>query len=258
MKLQDRRQQIIDRLIEAGTVALDDLARQFGVSKMTIHRDLDDLAAAGMLRKLRGGATIESSLQFEADYRFRERRDRPEKARIAHAAAGLVEPGMTVLINDGSTAAILAEMLARRRDLTVITNNLAAINTLAGAPGVTLLALGGAYSRKFNGFFGVIAEEALARLRADIAFVSTPAILGGACYHMDDAVTRTKRQMIRAAGRACLLADQSKFGRSALHHLADLGEFAAVITGAAPAPPHADALEEAGTRLIIATEEPAS
>lgn len=95
-----------------------------------------------MLRKLRGGATIGSSQQFEADYRYRARRDGPEKRRIARAAAGLVEPGMTVLVNDGSTAAILAELLADRRPSTVITNNLAAITALAGAPGITLLALG--------------------------------------------------------------------------------------------------------------------
>ena len=63
MKLDDRRRDIVDLLVEEGTVSLDDLAARFAVSKMTIHRDLDDLEAEGLLRKVRGGATIEASGQ---------------------------------------------------------------------------------------------------------------------------------------------------------------------------------------------------
>lgn len=257
MKLDDRRQEIIDLLMESGTVALDDLAARFGVSKMTIHRDLDDLEAAGMLRKVRGGASIESSLQFESDYRYRERREPDEKRRIAAAAAQLVEPGMTVLINDGSTAGLLAELLADIRPLTVITNNMAVIETLKDASGITLLALGGLYSRKFNGFFGIVTEESLSRLRADIAFISTPAVTGTTCFHMDHDVVRAKRLMIAAGTRAYLLVDHQKFGRTALHHLADLTAFAAVITGAPLPPPHAAPLADAGIPLILAEQDPA-
>lgn len=112
--------------------------------------------------------------------------------------------------------------------------------------------------QKFNGFSGVLAEEGLTRLRVDIAFVSTPAILGTACFHMDEAVVRTKRRVIRAGARAVLLADHRKFGRGAPHHMAGLGDFAAVITGAPLADDHAGSLSDAGTRLIIATEDRAA
>lgn len=256
MKLEDRRQEIIDLLMEAGTVALDDLAMRFGVSKMTIHRDLDDLEAAGMLRKVRGGASIESNLQFESDYRYRERREPDEKRRIAATAAALIEPGMTVLINDGSTAGLLAERLVDMRLLTVITNNCAVFETLKDASGVTLLTLGGVYSKKFNGFFGIVTEESLSRLRADIAFVSTPAVNGTTCYHMDHDVVRAKRLMISAGSRAYLLVDHQKFGRTALHHLADLSAFAGVITGVPLPPHHATPLTDAGIPLILAQQEP--
>ena len=66
----------------------------------------------------------------------------------------------------------------RSGPLTVITNNAAIIDALKGEAGITLIAFGGIYSAKFNGFFGVVTEEALARLRADIAFISTPAVQG--------------------------------------------------------------------------------
>src|SRR5690606_14481413 len=72
MKRDERRQAIMDQLIEARAVDLDDLATRFAVSKMTIHRDLDDLEQAGLLRKVRGGATIETGTQFESDFRIRE------------------------------------------------------------------------------------------------------------------------------------------------------------------------------------------
>lgn len=256
MKLESRRQEIIDLLMETGSVSLEDLAARFGVSKMTIHRDLDELEAAGLLRKVRGGASIETSLQFESDYRFRERRETEAKRRIAQAAADLIEPGMTVLINDGTTAGILAELLVDKRPLSVISNNMAVIQRLLDVSGITLLALGGNYSRKFNGFFGIVTEEALMRLRADIAFISTPAIQGAACYHMDHEVVRSKRLMISAGSRAILMADHQKFGRTALHHLAPLADFEAVITDTPLPKDQAGPLADAGTRIIVAKDRP--
>lgn len=255
MKMDNRRQQIVELLMEAGSVSLDELAQRFSVSKMTIHRDLDDLENAGMLRKVRGGAAIETSLQFESDYRYRERRDTEEKRQIALAAANLIEPGMTVLINDGTTAGFLAELLPERGPLTVITNNMAAITSLWNANGITLLALGGTYSRKFNGFFGLVTEESLARLRADVSFISAPAVSGTTCFHMDHEVVRTKRLMIACGGRSYLLADHQKFGRTALHHMANLSEFEAIITGAALASDISTSLSNAGIGIISAGQE---
>ena len=155
-------------LVEHGSATLEALAEHFGVSKMTIHRDLDALEAEGRLRKLRGGATLESSGQFESDFRYRARMAGEEKARIAQHAAGFVEPGMSVMVDDGSTSQALAPHLAAIRPLTVITNNLGLISDLSGKPGIELIALGGNYASKFNGFFGVLTETALRDLRADI------------------------------------------------------------------------------------------
>ena len=255
MKLEDRRQEIIEVLVQEGSASLDALSQRFGVSKMTIHRDLDDLEAAGLLRKVRGGATIEASSQFESDFRYRERRAVEEKRRIARAAADYVEPGMSVMVDDGSTSQLLAPHLAECRPLTVITNNLSVIEQLSGESGVTLIALGGTYSKKFNGFFGIVTEDNLAGLRADMAFVSSSAIDGLSAFHQDQEVVQVKRQMIRSASRRYLLADHAKFGRTALHFLADLDAFDGVVTGAAPGPATGRALRERGIRLHIVEGE---
>ena len=252
MKSGDRRDGIMDWLLQAGTVTVDDLAARFAVSRMTIHRDLDELEASGFLHKVRGGASVQSSARFESDYRYRQKVAAEEKERIAIAAAGLVEPGQTVIIDDGSTSGRVAAHLVDLKPLTVITNNLGVIGQLAGVAGINLIALGGSYSKKFNGFFGILADEALRALHADIAFLSSSAIHGAAAFHQEQEAVQTKRLMIAAAERACLLVDHGKFEKRALHFLADLSAFSAVITGGPLAGDVAEKLRQANANLVIA------
>lgn len=255
MKREERRQLIVNLLVENKTVDLDDLSDRFDVSKMTIHRDLDELEHAGVLRKVRGGATIDSGTQFESDFRIRERQDADAKLAMASRALDLVEPGMTVMINDGSMAALLGEMLLEKRPLTLITYNAAIMERVKGESGITLIAIGGIYSPKFNAYLGVVTEEALSRLRADIAFVSTPAVSGRLAYHMDDNVVRAKRAMMASAAKRCLLVNHQRIGHTALHVLADLADFDTIITDSSPAADASAAFIQAGITLTIATQQ---
>jgi DeoR/GlpR family transcriptional regulator of sugar metabolism len=252
MRREDRKQKIMDLLVSQGAVDLDELALLFGVSKMTIHRDLDDLEAAGVMRKIRGGGTIEAGTQFESDFRFRAQQDHEAKNTMAKAALALVEPGMTVMVNDGSMAAILGARLIEKRPLTVITNNAAVMDALKDESGITLIGTGGTYSAKFNGYFGMVTEMALSALRADIAFVSAPAVLGLEVFHMDESVVRAKRAMMNSGAKTYLLVHHGRFGRTALHKFADLAEFDGVITDAQPEQAIIDELNQAGLPLSVA------
>ncbi|MFP8965189.1 DeoR/GlpR family DNA-binding transcription regulator [Pokkaliibacter sp. CJK22405] len=251
MKRDERQQAIMDLLVEHGAVDLEELSQRFEVTRMTVHRDLDELEQSGLLRKVRGGATIEAGTQFESDFRFREKKDTGAKEAMATRALELIEPGMTVMVNDGSMAAVLGEKLKEKRPLTVITNNAAVIDCLKAETGIRLIALGGAYSAKYNGFFGVVTEASLRQLRADVAFLSSPAVSGTSVFHMDDEVVRAKRAMMASAARTCLLINHNRFGRTALHVLADLSEFDTVITDKAPADDARAALEKAGIELTL-------
>lgn len=253
MKRDERRQAILDLLVSEGAVDLDDLAQRFSVSKMTVHRDLDDLEGLGMLRKIRGGATIEAGTQFESDFRFRELQGTAAKQAMARHALQHVEPGMTVLVNDGSTAAVLGKALRELRPLTVITNNGAVIDALKEQAGITLIALGGIFSSKYNGYFGKVTEDALRGLRADIAFVSVPAVMGTEVFHMDEAVVRSKRAMMDAATATYLLVSHTRFEHQALHKFAELDEFTSVITDQIPAADVATQLDKSGIKLAIAS-----
>lgn len=256
MKRDERQNAIMDLLVAEGEVELDTLADSFAVSKMTIHRDLDELEGAGLLRKMRGGATIRSGTQFESDFRLRERQGAVAKSAMAETALKLIEPGMTVMINDGSMAAVLSQKLIAKRPLTVITNNAAVIDALKAESGIKVIALGGVYSSKYNAFLGRITEDALAQLRADIAFISSPAVYALEVFHMDEAVVGTKRAMMAQARRCCLLVNHARFGHAALHKLADLSEFDHIITDRLPEPDACAALEQAGLKLTISgTEE---
>ncbi|ROU03463.1 DeoR/GlpR family DNA-binding transcription regulator [Histidinibacterium lentulum] len=258
MKRDERQHCIMDVLVADGEVQLEALALRFDVSRMTIHRDLDELEAAGVLRKIRGGATIRSGTRFESDFRFRERQGAEAKAAMARAALELIEPGMTVMINDGSMAAVLGRMVPGKRPLTVITNNVAILEALQGEAGITLIAIGGVYSQKYNAYLGSLAEEALAGLRADLAFLSSPAVAGLEVFHMDDSVARCKRAMIRQADECCLAVNHGRFGQAALYRLAALSEFRHIITDGAPPPEVRAELEGAGLSLTIARAQEAA
>jgi DeoR/GlpR family transcriptional regulator of sugar metabolism len=159
------------------------------------------------------------------------------------------------MVNDGSMAAVLGEMLLQKRPLTLITNNAAIMERLKAETGITLIALGGIYSAKFNAYLGVVTEEALSRLRADIAFISTPAVSGRLAYHMDDNVVRAKRAMMASSGRACLLVNHQRIGHTALHVMADLADFDAVITDSAPDAAVMEEFDRSGIPLTVASRQ---
>lgn len=249
MRATERRQAIMAMLLGRGTATVDELAAQFSVSKMTVHRDLDALQSDGLLRKVRGGATLQPNAQFESDYRYRQTQSVADKRRIAEAAAELIEPGQTVIIDDSTTAGTLVDHVSGRLPLTVITNNVTVVNTLAGTAGLEIICLGGNYSSRFHAFLGLGCEDALRSLRADVAFLSASSVHDGRVFHQNQEVVQTKRLMLAAADVSHLLVDPSKFGRPALHLVSQLAVFDSVITSEAPPETQAIAVATSGVRL---------
>ena len=109
MKREERQQLIVNLLVENKTVDLDDLADRFIVSKMTIHRDLDDLEQAGVLRKVRGGATIDAGTQFESDFRIRERQGHEAKVELVAPMDGRKRFQGVIAAVDGDTVHLDSE-----------------------------------------------------------------------------------------------------------------------------------------------------
>ncbi|WP_158886958.1 DeoR/GlpR family DNA-binding transcription regulator [Amycolatopsis anabasis] len=226
---RERRDRIRDRVLELGSVRIDDLAAELAVSPMTIHRDLDRLAEQGWLRKVRGAATAEQSALFESNVRYRMAEQEAAKARLADAATRQLERGQAIVLDDSTTCLHLAERLPEFAPMTVITNFLAVVNRLAGESGIELISLGGTYFPPYDAFLGMSTADAARPLRADVLFMSTSAITEGYCYHQSEEEILVKRALMGAAGRRILLADHTKFRKRALYRLAALTEFDLVI-----------------------------
>ena len=225
-----RRRALAEHVLSAGSVSAADLADLFGVSLMTIHRDLDELERQGIVRKYRGGVTAQPSGVFESNVAYRMKSMRAAKDAIAEHAAGLVEPGMAVMLDDSTTALALARRLVGITPLTVVTNFLEIINLLAKEQDIRLMALGGDYDPLHDSFLGMSCADAISSLRVDLCFVSTSAVSAGFAYHQEQHIVSVKRAMLDAAARSVLLVDHTKLGRVALHRVAPLSVFDRVVT----------------------------
>lgn len=224
-----RQERITEHIVTHRSASIPELAELCGVSEMTIYRDVERLERRGVVRKFHGGVTAQPSGVFESNVAYRRATMTEQKAAIAARAREIVEPGMSVLLDDATTTLALAKLLGEITPLTVATNYLEAMTLLARFDGINLIALGGDYDRTHDSFTGTACVDAIDGLRVDIAFVSVSAVSGGSVYHQEQRVVAVKRAMLRAARRRVLLLDHTKLGRDALYRLAPLSEFELVI-----------------------------
>jgi DeoR/GlpR family transcriptional regulator of sugar metabolism len=228
-----RRNAVLELLLEQEKVTVRDLVDRFDVSAMTVHRDLDALEARGVLRKVRGGATMQPTAVYEGSLAFRLGEQRDAKEAIARQAARRVTPGSSVVLDDSTTALAMLPHLALITQLTLVTNFVSIVEELSQSTdnSVTLIAIGGAYNHKYHAFGGVLAERALADLRVDLCFVSVAAIdiPRAGTFHQEADQAVIKRAMTEIADESVLLADATKFSKRALHRVVDIGRFDAAV-----------------------------
>ncbi|MES9522251.1 DeoR/GlpR family DNA-binding transcription regulator [Streptomyces capoamus] len=248
-----RQAAVAELVLARGSAGAAELAERFGVSLMTIHRDLDELERQGVVRKFRGGVTAQPSGVFESNVQYRLKTMRPQKAALAERALRYIEPGTAVLLDDSTSALELARLLRLGgiTPLTVVTNFLEVVNLLAGRRGIRLLALGGDYDPLHSSFLGVSCVEAVGRLRVDVGFVSTSGVHGGHAYHQEQHIVSVKRAMLDIAARNVLLADHTKLGRVALHQVAPLSRFDLLLVDDGAAPEALRDLEEHAVRYEV-------
>jgi DeoR/GlpR family transcriptional regulator of sugar metabolism len=252
-----RQERIAEYVLSRSFVRIQELTDLFKVSLMTIHRDLDELEAQGILRKVRGGATALPSSLFESDVRYRLNVAVREKEAIARLAASLIEPGQAVLLDASTTTLALSKLLPRVGPLTVITNCLSILQELSKVRGIRLIVLGGDFLPHHDAFAGLLTEQAIMSLHADLLFMSVPALSGNIIYHPEEELVKVKRAMLASANKRILLLDHTKFGKTALHRLAALQEFDRVIVDAGVEEAQLNELREAHVPVDIAPlEEP--
>ncbi len=248
MLAQERRELILQTVRNGRSAEVVELAQRFEVSEMTVRRDLARLAREGKLTRVHGGAMGDPEPPFAqiAVERLEEKR------RIGRAAAALVTNGQTVIVDVGTTTLQLARLL-RGRELTVVTSNLAVIEELLPDPRIELVVLGGVVRRNYQSLVGMLAEDALRQLSADIAFLGASGIREDLSV-MDTTMVEVpiKRGMISASRRAVLLVDAAKFRMHGSVRICGADELDAVVTDATVEEPGVSALVQAGVEVVYA------
>jgi DeoR/GlpR family transcriptional regulator of sugar metabolism len=248
-KIPAQRRQEMLRAVRSGSTHVTELAVNFGVSEMTVRRDLRELARAGKVERVRGGAV---NAGWEPPFEQTAVERLGAKDRVGAAAAALVEDGQTVMVDIGTTTLQAARHL-HGRDLTVVTTSLAVYEELATDPVVELVLPGGIVRRNYRSLVGVLAEDSLRQLKADVLFLGTSGVDAElAVWDTTMVEVPIKRAMIAAADRVVLLADAEKFSMGGIVRVCEAGAIDHVVTDDALAPAARAAIDEAGIEVTIA------
>jgi DeoR family glycerol-3-phosphate regulon repressor len=234
MHQSHRHAEIIELLQSNGVCSIAELAERFAVSEETVRRDVRQLESEGRALKVHGGVKL-AGQDGEAAYQLRIAENAPLKRRIAQQAARLVDEGMTILIDSGTTSYWLARALVGVKNLTVVTNAIEVARVLGGRHGARLYLGGGELNDDYGSCFGLETQTFMRRFTPDVAFFSIGAIdakLGLLDFHLPEA--ELKRSVAPLARKIVLLADSTKYARPGLIHVFDFAEIDTFVTDAAP------------------------
>jgi DeoR/GlpR family transcriptional regulator of sugar metabolism len=216
---QERQHAILQRLREQGRVVAVELAAIFGVSEDSIRRDLRELAAQGLCRRVYGGALPPTPTFAPLPQRQNEHPAR--KRALAQAAVALVQPGQVLLLDASSTNSAIATALPERQRLTVVTNAPDIAERLMTREGFEILLIGGRIDPHIGGTVGAQAMEQLARVRADLCFPGACAVdAERGLWGVDSEESLFKRAMIAASSESVVVAMNDKLGAQAAYQVA--------------------------------------
>ncbi|RJX67149.1 DeoR/GlpR transcriptional regulator [Vibrio sinensis] len=261
MNIRSRRDKIIQLLSEQGSVEVKDLASRLATSLVTVRSDLSSLEKEGKLQRFFGGAKLPDTthtlkdknqkFDFELDVSQRYKINDTAKTRIARKAAEMVPSNATVIIDSGSTTHLLARELAKKGNLTVITNNLAAASSLVCVNSITLALSGGIYRSVSQSIHGQKAEQFFDGIYADIAFIGADGLdpeRGITTFNEGYNVTQV---MAQCAKLIFILADSSKLSRSGFNEVLAPEQLQTIITDSEIPQSVIDRFEEKGISVIV-------
>ncbi|WP_086851906.1 DeoR/GlpR family DNA-binding transcription regulator [Amycolatopsis kentuckyensis] len=231
MLVGERRELLLARLAADGKVLAKDVAAELGVSEDSIRRDLRDLATAGLCQRVYGGALPVSPAV--ADYASRRDIARDGKARVANAAAALVRPGSTVILDGGTTTLAVAEALPEDLEATVVTHSPTVAVALLGHRGIEVFLLGGRLFRHSAVTCGAAAAEAAQSISADVFLLGVTGVHPEAGLTTGDAdEAAMKRTLARRAADTYVLASAEKLGAASRFTVLPFADVAGIVTDA--------------------------
>lgn len=251
-----RQVEIVDVIRRNGKVSVEDLAARFDVTLQTIRRDLTELADAGKVQRVHGGAVLPSDTVNIA-YEQRRNLNFAGKSAIAKACAQAIPDNCTVFLNLGTTTEAVAGELMRHRGLLVVTNNMNVANMLKGTDDCTVILTGGTLRRSDGGLVGNLTTDIIERFKFDYAIVGCSSLdEDGDFLDYDLQEVQVSRCIIGQSRRVFLVADHNKFLRRAPARIASLMDIDHFFTDKPLPKELAASCRDWGTNVVVVTPEP--
>jgi DeoR family glycerol-3-phosphate regulon repressor len=236
-----------------GSVTVEQLADQLGVTLQTVRRDVQRLADEGLLTRFHGGVRVPGSTVENMAYPQREILNAEGKARIARAVAAALPHGCSLILNIGTTTEAIARALMQHTGLRVITNNLNVAAILSANPNCEVIVVGGVVRGRDQGIVGEAAVDFIRQFKVDIALIGISAIESdGSLRDFDYREVKVSQTIISHAREVWVAADSSKFNRPAMVEVAQLSQIDRLFSDALPPDPFVELMAQAQVRFELA------
>lgn len=249
-----RMKEIENILNEKGNVIISSLSKLFRVSEETIRRDLDKLEKNNVLKRVRGGAFLQSDSDKQVPLEIREQIYLTEKQKIADKCMEFINDGDTIMIDSSTTALYVAQNInIRKMKVTVITNSIKTVEELQNSKWVKIICIGGNLRKRTKSFSGIQALTQLNNLYANKAFISCTAIHNK--FGVTDDSEREgeiRKKMILNSEKIFLIADKTKFDNLESHLISKLDKIDYIITEQELSKEWEESLKENNVKFIYA------
>lgn len=250
MFLTGRQAEILDIAKAEGRVQVEDLAARFSVTPQTIRKDLNDLCNGRVLTRIHGGALFPSGTE-NVKYEARRSIAASEKQAIGQATASLIPNNSSLFINIGTTTEAVGDALVNHQELMVITNNINVANRLRIHPGIEVVISGGVVRGSDGGIVGEAAVDFIRQFKVDFAVIGASAIdQDGALLDYDFREVKVAQAIIANARQVFLVADATKFERTAPVRIAHLSQVHTFVTDRCPHDALRKIAADHGVRLV--------
>ena len=231
MKLDKRKDKILEILKKNGTVRVTNLSKNLNVSEVTVRNYLTDMENKGLLTRVHGGAIFSYRPYYSMNLNQRLETNRQIKERIAKKAANLVKPNDTVMLNAGTTTLLAFRYLPYDYNLNIVTNSISIALEGSGNPNYNIVLIGGTINSKFQFTYGEDAIEILKKYHADKLILSVDGVdmkNGFSTYYAEE--TQVDKAMIEQSDSCVIVADNSKFDKNAFSKVYDLNIADYIVT----------------------------
>ncbi len=247
----ERRRKIMDKLNQDRKIYVSDLSKLFNVTEETIRRDLEKLENQDLLRRSYGGAVLNEHTSEDLSFVKRTTINSADKEAIAQKAASLIQDGDTIMVDSSTTCLALLQHLKQKKDLTIITNSIRLVNDFVNSP-FTMISSGGTLRAHSFALTGVAACATLKKYYVDLAIISCKGIdQEKGLMESNEEESEIKQIMIQQSKKSILLADHSKFDKTAFIRTCDFADLNCIVTDLDPGEHWTEFLAKQNIRLFF-------